>query len=123
VFEPCDCGSGKTYLACCGRLHAGSPAVSAEELMRARYTAYSRRDAFYLLKSWAPETRPLSLDLDPAQEWTGLRIERHETTGPDAAIVRFTAAWRNGKRKGRLVETSRFRREGAGWVYIDGTVV
>ncbi len=72
MFEPCDCGSGATYLACCGRLHAGTPANTAEQLMRSRYSAFRRGDVAYLLKSRAAETRPLSLSLDPGQEWTGL---------------------------------------------------
>ena len=120
MFEPCDCGSGTSYIGCCGRLHAGTPARSAEELMRSRYSAFRRGNLSYLLKSWAVETRPISLDLDRAREWTGLRIERHEMTGRDTAAVRFTAKWRKGNKKGRLTETSRFRREGQGWVYVDG---
>lgn len=120
MFEPCDCGSGETYIGCCARLHSGTPARDAEELMRSRYTAYCRGNVTYLLKSWAPETRPVSLDLDVAQEWTGLTIDRYEPTGPETAIVRFTARWRKGTKKGRVIETSRFRRDGQGWVYVDG---
>lgn len=120
MFEPCDCGSVASYIGCCGRLHSGKPADTAEELMRSRYSAFRRGDVAYLLKSWAAETRPLFVDLDPAQEWTGLRIDRHEESGPDRAIVRFTAKWRKGNQTGRLTESSRFRREGRGWVYIDG---
>lgn len=120
VFEQCDCGSGSSYVACCGRLHAGSVATTAEELMRSRYTAFCRGDVAYLLKSWAVETRPMSLSLDPAQEWTGLQIERHEVTGSDTATVQFTATWLKATKKGQLAETSRFRREADGWVYVDG---
>lgn len=122
MFEPCDCGSGTSYVACCGKLHAGAAAKSAEELMRSRYSAFRRGDAAYLLKSWAVETRPTSLSLDADQEWTGLRVERHEVTGTDTAIVQFTATWLKGTKKGQLAETSRFRREGRGWVYIDGAL-
>lgn len=122
MFEPCDCGSDTSYVACCGRLHAGAPAKSAEALMRSRYSAFRRGDTAYLLKSWAAESRPMSLSLDPAQEWTGLRIERHEVTGPDTAIVQFTATWQQRNKNGQLAETSRFRREGEGWVYIDGAL-
>ena len=88
--------------------------------MRSRYSAFCRGDVACLLKSWAVESRPVSLSIDPKQKWTGLQIERHEVTGPNTAIVQFTATWRKGIRKGRLAETSRFRREGEGWVYIDG---
>ncbi len=91
--------------------------------MRSRYCAYSRRDVPYLLKSWASETRPLILTLDPGQTWTGLTIEHHKVTGPTSATVRFIANWRNGLQSGHLTETSRFRREGPGWVYVDGTLV
>lgn len=91
MFEPCECGSGKSYVGCCGRLHGGAPARDAEELMRSRYCAFSRGNTGYLLKSWAAETRPLALTLDPAQQWTGLTIHRHEATGPYTARVRFTA--------------------------------
>ncbi len=122
MFEPCDCGSGETYIGCCGRLHSGAPARDAEELMRSRYTAYSRGNVPYLLKSWAPETRPAPLALDASQHWIGLTIHRHETTGPDTATVRFTARWRQGTKTGRLTEISRFRREGQGWVYVDGEI-
>ncbi|MCR9254991.1 MAG: YchJ family metal-binding protein [Alphaproteobacteria bacterium] len=122
MFEPCDCGSDLSYVACCGRLHAGTPAKDAEELMRSRYSAYRRGNVAYLMKSWAAETRPVPLSLDPTQEWTGLKIHRHTPSGPDTATVKFTATWRSGQKKGRLTETSRFRREGDGWVYIDGIV-
>ena len=122
MFELCDCGSGKSYLSCCGPLHSGTPAASAEALMRSRYAAFCRGNAFYVLKSWAAETRPAMVDLDPTQTWTGLKIDHHEMTGPDTAIVRFTAKWKRGTKKGKLSETSRFRREGQGWVYVDGDV-
>lgn len=120
MFEPCDCGSGATYLACCGKLHAGQPAQGAEQLMRSRYTAFARCNAPYLLRSWAAETRPLSLDLDRDRQWTGLTVLEQAATGPDTAVVRFAATWRQGTETGKVTETSRFRREGAGWVYIDG---
>lgn len=87
--------------------------------MRSRYCAFSRGHVPYLQKSWAVETRPLILTLDPAQAWTGLTIEHHEVTGPDTARVRFTAMWRKGTLTGRMTETSRFRREGENWVGTD----
>lgn len=73
-----------------------------------------------MLKSWAAETRPVSLSLDPDQTWLGLTVEKHQVTGAESAIVRFRAIWQHGAEQGTLVETSRFRREGPGWVYIDG---
>ncbi len=37
----CPCGLGDDYEACCRRLHAGSPAPTAEALMRSRYSAFA----------------------------------------------------------------------------------
>ena len=47
----CPCGLGDDYDACCGRLHAGAPAPTAEALMRARYSAFAVGDAGYLLRT------------------------------------------------------------------------
>ena len=120
MFEVCPCGSGKNFLACCGSLHNGASATSAEALMRARYSAYARGDTAYLMRSWALETRPLTLSLNPNQVWTGLTIETYKMTGPNTAIVKFRANWRKGRRTGSMTETSRFRREMLDWVYVDG---
>ncbi|MEM9781092.1 MAG: YchJ family metal-binding protein [Pseudomonadota bacterium] len=120
MFETCPCGSGRGYLACCGRLHGGAPADSAETLMRARYTAFARGNVAFLLASWAPETRPPGLSIDPRQAWIGLKVEAHERTGPDTATVRFTARCRIASRTTRLRETSRFRHDGRSWLYVDG---
>jgi SEC-C motif-containing protein len=123
VFEPCPCGRGASFLACCARLHLGqAEAGSAEALMRARYSAFARRDVDFLLRSWAPETRPAVLELSPLQEWTGLTVGKVEILGPDAARVRFAARYREAGRTGVLRETSRFRREGGRWFYVDGAV-
>ncbi len=44
-METCPCGLEKTYSECCEPLINGTrKAETAEELMRARYTAYSRAE-------------------------------------------------------------------------------
>ena len=58
----CPCGSGTSYGACCGPLHAGREAATAEALMRSRYSAFVLLDADYLLRSWHPATRPARLE-------------------------------------------------------------
>lgn len=120
MFEACPCASGKTYIACCGPLHNGANAGSAEALMRARYSAFAKHDKAYLLRSWAPETRPLGLTLNAEQTWTGLSVESHQMTGLNSAEVIFTAHYKLGTKQGALRERSRFRKERGAWVYIDG---
>ena len=118
----CPCGSPRRYEACCGILHAGAPAPTAEALMRSRYCAYVLGLEPYLLETWHPGTRPDSLDLDEetAPRWLGLEVKRHETAGPDAAIVEFVARYKVGGRAHRLHESSRFVRENGRWFYVDG---
>jgi SEC-C motif-containing protein len=116
----CPCGLGDDYDACCGRLHAGTPAPTAESLMRSRYSAYAVGDAGYLLRTWHPSGRPWTLTLDPALQWTRLAVlETHDGGLFDAAgTVRFRAVYRQGGQRGVLAETSRFVRKDGLWTYL-----
>ncbi|HEY8608574.1 MAG TPA: YchJ family metal-binding protein [Noviherbaspirillum sp.] len=117
----CPCG-GKDYAACCGRyIDDGELPQTAEQLMRSRYTAYTRRDEAYLKHTWHPETRPAEdLTQDDGGKWLGLEVRRHEQDG-DSAIVEFVARYKVGGRAHRMHEVSRFRREGGKWFYVDGS--
>ncbi|WP_394551773.1 YchJ family protein [Agromyces sp. MMS24-JH15] len=121
--DRCPCGSGDAFGACCSPFLRGIGAPpTAVQTMRSRYTAYVVGDRAHLLATWHPSTRPAELDLDPALEWRSLSILRTERGGPFDAdgVVEFVAAWREGGDRGRLHETSRFRREGGRWTYVDG---
>ena len=121
----CPCGSGQSYAGCCGRLHDGFVADTAEALMRSRYSAYVLGRTDYLLATWHPRTRPprAALAHDPAVRWLGLTIRAHRMTGPDTAIVEFVARSKTGGASAvRLHETSRFEREGGVWAYVDGDI-
>lgn len=115
---PCPCGTGKAHASCCGPLHQGSPAATAEALMRSRYSAYVLQLADYLSATWHPSTRPPTLELDPPR-WLGLQVKRHEASG-DTATVEFVARYKVGGKAGRLQECSRFVREDGRWYYLDG---
>ncbi|MEM5404772.1 YchJ family protein [Paraburkholderia unamae] len=116
------------YAQCCGRFidDAAIPAT-ALELMRSRYTAYVLGEEAYLRATWAPETCPADLDVDPAAEsaprWLGLAVKRQEQRDDAHAIVEFVARYKTGGRAFRLHETSRFTRGDDGrWRYVDGDV-
>ncbi|WP_432720859.1 YchJ family metal-binding protein [Jeongeupia wiesaeckerbachi] len=122
--DVCPCGSGRSYVTCCGQYHAGQQTPNAEALMRSRYSAYVLGDEAYLLASWAPETRPASLDLaDGAPiKWLRLEVAGHWPAGEKAEVA-FTAFYKVGGKAERLSERSRFRRDPQlGWLYIDGDV-
>ncbi|MFI6349329.1 YchJ family protein [Streptomyces sp. NPDC050560] len=117
----CPCGRPAAYADCCGRLHAGGAAATAEDLMRSRYSAFAVGDEGYLLRTWHPAGRPPRA-LSPGTRWLGLDILATEggsafhTTG----TVTFAAAYEDGGGRGVLRERSRFERVDGAWVYVDG---
>jgi SEC-C motif domain protein len=124
VSNPCPCGTGRPYAACCGRWHAGAlrqQAPDAEALMRSRYVAYVLQLSDYLLDTWHTSTRPGSIEADPpGLQWLRLEVRRHAVIGTEQATVEFVAVSRLGGRAQRLHETSRFVREHGRWFYLTG---
>ncbi len=120
----CPCGTGLTYRECCGPLHAGARAASAEALMRSRFSAFALGDVAYLERTWHPSTRPAGLSLDPERRWYRLDVLRTEAGGllDDTGLVEFRAHHRSPAGTGALHEVSRFVREGGRWLYLDGAV-
>ena len=115
----CPCGSAAPYAACCGALHAGGAAATAEALMRSRYSAFAVGDPAYLLRSWHSSTRPKTLELDASQVWEQLEILQGSGGLFDAeGTVEFRATYRHRGLTQVLHERSAFTREGGLWVYL-----
>jgi len=117
----CPCGSGTPYGGCCGRLHRGAAADTAEQLMRSRYAAFVVGDDSYLFRTWHPRTRPDDLTLPSDRAWTGLDVLATEAGGPGDSdgLVEFEAHYVAGDRPGVQHEVSRFERRRGVWVYVD----
>ena len=90
----CPCGLGDGYESCCGRLHAGAAAPTAESLMRSRYSAFAVRDAGYLLRTWHPSARPRNLSFDPALQWTRLAVLERATADSSTPPARCSSVRR-----------------------------
>ncbi|MEO5831099.1 MAG: YchJ family metal-binding protein [Rhodanobacter sp.] len=124
TLTPCPCGNPDGYATCCGSLHDGAAAATAEQLMRSRYSAYVLQREDYLLASWHPDTRPASLRLaaqQPPPSWLGLEVRRAHAVDDEHATVEFVARYRlGGGRAQRQHETSRFVRQDGRWYYLDG---
>ncbi len=127
----CPCGGmpRATQLADCCQPYVDGliNAPTAEHLMRSRYTAYALGRADYVLATWAPQTRPASLAIDPpdtphAVRWLDLVVHSHTQLTPTQAQVMFTARYREGGRGYRLKEHSRFLLIDDKWYYLDGDV-
>lgn len=125
----CPCGSGSTLDTCCGHFHAGTPAPSAELLMRSRYSAYVLGQIDYLLSTTLPAQQP-GLDRDAITAWSqqstwlGLEVEGAEVLGgkPEHAFVTFTARWHDEQGEHSHRERSAFVQQGDHWYFIDPTV-
>nr|WP_298942809.1 YchJ family metal-binding protein [uncultured Microbacterium sp.] len=121
AVDPCPCGSGQDFSACCGPILDCAPARSSETLMRSRYTAFALGDVDHLLSSWHPTTRPETLELEDTWEWRRLDIVRAQDQGTHG-IVEFRAQWHDATAHtaGELHEVSRFRQAAGRWFYVDG---
>jgi SEC-C motif-containing protein len=123
----CPCSSGRNVDACCGPILAGTPALTAEALMRSRYTAFVRGDIEYIDRTHAPEKRDTmersaTKRTFNAVEWVRLEILQTACGGlsDDTGMVEFATHFRQNGAAMIHRERSNFRRDDGLWVYVDG---
>jgi len=148
--EPCPCLAGKdpmanailgrdgtlSYAECCGRYVEGrAPCPDALALMRARYSAYAKGRADFVVATTHPDNpdrRTANFEGDIVSFCKGVSFEKleiHEyNQRDDSAIVTFTAVLRGRKRGtvgGALQERSRFVKDPATgrWLYREALKV
>lgn len=124
----CPCGSGLPYSACCEPIISGKKdAVTAQELMRSRYTAFTQANVDYLMRSHSAKTRPIK-ERKSIEKWAksviwmGLTIintQAGETTD-EIGYVEFKALYLENGKPQQIHEKSLFRRENGKWVYVSG---
>lgn len=122
----CPCGLSSTYEDCCAKSHQSLfNARTAEQLMRSRYTAFTKADGDYLMKSHHSSTRPLSekkaiVKWAKSVKWLGLEIlgKTFGEEGDNEGTVVFKAHYvdRNGAKF--IHENSRFIKEKGVWMYL-----
>ncbi len=129
--QPCPCGSGQTFAACCQPYLAGGPAPSAEALMRSRYSAFAVGDYGYVERTLAKEaltdfSRDELEKTAGEMDWLGLKIIRTEQGGPSDSdgVVEFAARFkqRGAAQEGLHHERGIFRKEAGQWLYVDGVM-
>ena len=129
----CPCGTGKTYQSCCEQYitQEKNPAIPLQ-LMRSRYTAYSKNKLIYIkatcggkaLKSFhlqknSQNTLPII--------WTKLEILNYDKT-PEKnkpSFVEFKAHYSSQGDPHVLHEKSEFRWDDQRqmWLYVDGEII
>jgi len=141
----CPCGSGEQFKTCCLMLISGDKtAVSPEQLMRSRYSAYVTKNAHYIFDSYALSSQK-SQSIEDIESWASnchfikLTIHscspyRDEDTSKDSPLptVEFTALYLMADKLHQMTENSRFVKESKAnsqknltksqWLYLDGDI-
>lgn len=126
----CPCGSGTALDACCEPIIAGkTTALTAEALMRARYTAHAI-GSFKFLETSVHSTKREPVDeakmrqWNDAVTWQGMEVHAIEGGGDkdDTGSVSFTAKYRVNGIDQELREDATFTRENGEWRYVAGDV-
>lgn len=118
----CPCGSNLSFTACCEPLlNEKKVASTAEELMRSRYSAYSKGKIDYLVSTTHPSTRH-RFSKKEIEAWSRsnkwLKLEIIESL---PTIVEFRAHYMQGIDPPKIHhERSSFVLENDKWYYIDG---
>ena len=128
LAELCPCGSSRRETACCGPFLDGSrQAATAEELMRSRYTAYTRADAKYLIATLHPSKRSDDDEVNILawarnSRFTGLSVLKTKAgkAKDSEGVVEFVARFSDADGTCAHREISRFVKEDGRWWYLEG---
>ena len=124
----CPCKSKLTYAKCCLPFHYGrAQPETAEQLMRARYSAYFFRRVDYLVETTHPDTKSKTLhheleDTIYDVNWSFLTIISTSQGGKKDknGKVEFKAEYYYEEEPQELHERSRFKKYKGMWKYLDG---
>jgi SEC-C motif-containing protein len=124
--ETCPCGSGASFAACCEPIIQGTrESETAEELMRARYSAFVTHAIDFIVASTHSRTRK-EVDLDFIREWSetstwrGLEILEIKEVNENKTFVSFEAQFTQRGEDQRHREKSLFERENGDWRFVTG---
>lgn len=124
----CPCGSGQLFANCCEPIISGKKeALTAQELMRSRYTAFTQANVDYLMRSHSAKTRPIKERKSiekwaKSVNWMGLTIIQTQAGNANDEIgyVEFKALYLENGKPQQIHEKSLFQRENGIWVYVSG---
>ena len=123
----CPCQSQQEFSNCCEPFIKGRNPETAEQLMRARFSAYSMVNMDYIESTHDPKTRKdtdMKANRDWAQQtkWLGLEIVKTEKgeTDDDWGMVEFKARYKNKEGEHFHHEVSEFNRRQGQWFFTNG---
>ncbi len=123
----CPCSSQKQYNECCESIIGGTPAKTAEELMRARYTAYTQVNMDFIKATHDPSTiKKTNMEENKAwaesTQWKRLDILNVEKGGAEDnwGKVEFKAHFTNDSEDSAHHELSEFNKKNGQWFFTSG---
>lgn len=125
--QNCPCTSGKTFEKCCQPILKGSQkAKTAEDLLRARYSAFVVGEIDFILASHHSETRS-EVDRKEIEEWSrtatwkGLEVLQKEAGGEKdtTGVLIFHAKYATDGEDQNHYERSVFEKENGEWKFHD----
>jgi SEC-C motif-containing protein len=124
----CPCGSGQPFADCCKPFITGLQRPdTAEELMRARYSAYATSAVDFIHDTTHPSQRK-HYNQDSVARWSkdstwlGLDILRTEKGGPEDSdgVVEFIAHYSEKEKPVDHHEIAEFVKTDGQWFFLDG---
>jgi len=130
-MNSCPCGSGISYSDCCEPVvSAARPAETAEQLMRARYSAYVNVQMDFIFETTHPDHRQGydhagTKEWAENSEWQGLEIIETQKGGPEDATgeVEFIARFLEKGEAREHHENAHFTRKDGRWLFTEGNMV
>lgn len=124
-MKPCPCGSGQLFIKCCKPFITGKTIPStAEQLMRSRYTAYTRNNVNYIAATQAAAAAEQFDRADTEQwmrsvKWQTLTVNNADNGGEsdEDGTVDFTATFKFNGKLCKMHEHSRFKKIDGRWFY------
>jgi SEC-C motif-containing protein len=124
--QACPCGSGTPFTDCCEPIINGTrESQTAEELMRARYSAFVMGAIDFIVASTHSRTRkeidlPFIREWSEASTWQGLEILETKVVNENKAFVSFEAKFTQNGEDRTHREKSLFEREDGQWRFVTG---
>ncbi|MBF0107048.1 MAG: YchJ family protein [Deltaproteobacteria bacterium] len=126
ILAPCPCGTGINYENCCQPHILGlEKPLSAEKLLRSRYTAFVAGETDYIKTTHHPDTAK-DLDMQSIIEWSRNSswlsleiINIDESTEKDTTFIEFCAKYTQKDGTHHHNETSIFKKKDDTWFFYD----
>ncbi len=127
----CPCGSGRDYSECCEPYITGvQNPLTAEALMRSRYTAYVVHAVDYIVKTCVKKSEN-DIDFEQTKAWSekstwlGLTILSTDKGGVSdtEGTVEFEARYEQNGLRDRHHEKASFKKENGVWLFDEGVIV